>query len=362
MKHAILILALAITSSSFAQESADVINQQATLTILPMYQQWSSGGTKLFSEVSSTLHWYQPLSREFSVSLRSSYASSTGNVASLAGINDMQVNFNYYLESADMVFGLGVNVPSGKNKLTESEFETSYLISNSVFRLQVPHYGSGLNLSPSVSWALPLSDKVVVGLGAMYFYRGRFDPVTEITNYDPADEITLSGGCDVRFDAMSSLSLDGVFTLFGKDKVKNIEVFSPGKKLLTGMRFKRYFEFDELTLTVLARFRWGTETRIGNVLLPNAERVEPDQLELGGSYLAKLSTTVSLRFLLEGRFFEESADPLSGAALGVVGTGLEISASDYLTIPLQFKYSFGTIKGDVSLSGLDVAAGLTFTY
>ena len=362
MKRILTIVLIGIACPSLAQEDGEIINQQASVSMVPMFQQWTSGGVTLFSEVSSTLTWYQPLTREASVSLRTSYAAASGNVTSLQSLNDVQLNLNYYFEPADMVFGLGLNLPSGKKKLTQGEFETSYLISNSLFRLQVPHYGTGFNISPTVSWAVPVSDRVVVGVGAMYFYRGSFDPVIALTNYDPADEITLSAGCDVRLDPVSTVSFDAVFTIFGKDKVNNVEVFAPGRKLLGGVRFKRYLGFDELSFSAVARFRSNTEVRIGNVLLPNQERVEPNQLELGGFYAAKLTNIFVLRFLLEGRFFEESSDPLSGAVLGMVGVGPEFSVSGSIKIPVLLKYTFGNVKGNTSVSGLDAGVGITFTY
>jgi hypothetical protein len=347
----------------YSQTDEDVISQKGSLAFTTVYQQWSSGGSQMFSEASALLSWYQPLSREASVALRGSFASVSGDgLTALRSLTDAQLNGNYYIESADIVLSLGLNIPSGKKTLTFEEFGTSFLISNSFFRLQVPQFGMGFNASPSIIWAAPISDRFVVGAGAAYQYRGAFEPIVGLGDYDPGDEISFTGGCDVKVNPTSSLSLDAVFSLYGKDQLDKVEIFAPGNKLLLALRYEKLYEFDKLSLNVIARVRSEAEAKIAGVFLPTSERVEPNQFEIGAAYAARFSDRFVFRFMVEGRINEETLDPFSDATLGAVGLSPEFNVSDVLFIPVRFRYYFGTVKGSVSLSGIDAGIGVSVTY
>ena len=346
----------------FAQDDQNVVSQTGSLTLTPLYQRWSSDGNELFSETSTGLAWYQPLSREASILVRSSYASASGNITSLSSLNDAQIAGTYFIEPANTVFSLGLNLPTGKSNLTPEEFETSFLISNSSFMLQVPHFGAGLSISPAATWAIPLSEEFVGGLGVMYQYRGPFTPLEEAGKYKPGDEVSFTGGLDARIDPVSTMAVDAVFTLFGKDKLDGKTIFSAGNKLLAALRFKRYFTLDELTVVAVFVTRSNAKVNDGNSLIPARDRIEPNRLDFATHYMMRVSEYLTLRGSAEARLFQETSADFSGSRLFAVGAGLEFTLSDNIAIPVRLKYTFGKTKGEASLQGMELGLGLVVSY
>ncbi|MEK7249355.1 MAG: hypothetical protein AAB209_02925 [Bacteroidota bacterium] len=350
---ALLVLAIETFAQPQSQQEANVISQRGSLQIQPLYQRWSLDSSA-FSEASSVLSVYQPVSRSASLSLYGSFGSASGDVTPLRGLTDVQLSGNYYLESANLVFSLGVGIPSGKKKLAPDEFLTSILLTNNVFRLQVPHFGAGFSLSPGVIWALPLSDDFVVGLGATFQYRGPFSPLQNFGTYDPGEEVSGTIGLDVRVDETSTLSADVVYTRYGKDKLDGVEALAPGDKVFAALQFKKYFNMDQLLF--LATYRTKAKAEIAPGFL------QPNQAELFTAYTAHFTDRFAMQFSFEGRFFQETSAPFSGFRLLGAGVTPEFTISDNLTIPLRFKYTYGKGPNDAKLSGIDAGVGIVLSY
>ncbi len=66
---------------------------------------------------------------------------------------------------------------------------------------------------------------IVLGLSASYQFKGEFEPVEEIENYKPGNELLLTGGIDVRVNETANFSSDIVFTVYGTDKLSGEKVF-----------------------------------------------------------------------------------------------------------------------------------------
>lgn len=363
MKQALQILMiLAAASAGFAQDDQHVIRQTASVAIMPVYQRWLLQGNEIFSQKSTSLTWYHPLGRDAGVMARGAFASSTGGVSSLTGLVDAQVMGNYYLEDANLVFGLGVNIPSGKRSLTPGEFATSFLISNSVFRLHVPNYGMGVNISPTIMWALPMGPSVVTGLGATYQYRGKYNPVAGLGDFDPGDEVSLATGIDVKMDAATTLTLNLIYTHFMKDRIDQIEVFTSGGKLLAALEFKRAFGLDELRLTGIYRHRAAGEQVIPGLQLSTQERTEPDQIELAGMVKIVASRLLTLHIGADIRVQELTPAAFSGSALASLSLGPEFTVSDHVSIPLRIRYASGYTNANRSLTGMEAGLGIILVY
>lgn len=354
---AILFILLAFVIETLAQPQTqpegNVISRRSSLRVMPLYQRWSSDSSA-FSEFSSVVSVYQPVSRNASVSLYGSFGSASGDLTSLSGAAEVQLSGNYFLESANLIFSLGLGIPSGKKKLTGDEFLTSVFITNNVFRFQVPHFGTGFNLAPGIIWALPVNDDFVLGLGASFQYRGSYNPLENLGSYDPGDEVSETVGLDVRIDETSSLSGDVVFTHYGKDKLDGSDVFSPGNKVLGVLQFKKYFSLDELLLLATFRTKAKPDIGIGNN--------QPNQAEVLGAYTAHFTDKVVVQFSLEGRFFQETTAPFSGYNLVGVGVMPEFTLSESVRVPLRIKYMNGKATNSGALSGIEAGLGLVVSY
>ncbi len=348
---------LLCAAQSLAQMSTehdlDIVSQRGTVRIMPLYQRWSLANAS-FSEASAVLSWYQPIGRTASISIRSAYGAAQSGDTSLNGPTDVQLAGTYYIEDVDLVFNLGVGIPSGKRNLTFDEFLTSVWLANNVFRSQVARFGAGFNVSPSVVWAISASDEVVIGLGAMFQYRGKFSPLATFDSYDPGDEVSVTGGVDIKLDETSSIAADMVFTLFGKDNVGGLDVFSAGNKLLASVQFQKFFEMD--ALGIFFTFRTKAKPVIGFGTL------EPNQSEIVATYAAHFSKRVSTQFLLEGRFFQQTPAPRTGFNMIGVGVAPEFKLSETLSLPLRLKYLYASSKRDGKLNGVEVGLGVVVRY
>lgn len=98
------------------------------------------------------------------MTLRGSQATASGdNIQTINGITDTQLSFSYHFEPVNLIFNLGLNLPSGKKRFTSEEFQTSSLISTNIFNFKVPGFGQGLNISPGLTWAFPVNEKYSPG-------------------------------------------------------------------------------------------------------------------------------------------------------------------------------------------------------
>lgn len=345
-----------------ADREAQLISQTGTLSVMPLYQRWSMDSVA-FAEASSIVSLYYPVSREASVSLRGAFGSTSGDISSLGGVADMELSGTYHLESANLVFNLGIGIPSGKKELTADEFGTSLVLANTLFRFQIPHFGEGVRLSPGVLWALPMSEDVVLGFGLTYQYRGRFEPLQNFGKYDPGDEVSATAGFEVRIGDASSLSGDVIYTHYGVDKLNDADFFSAGDKILSVLQYRTFFDLDELLIHGTYRTRAKPDVALGRILTPLKDRLEPALGELFVSYTSEFSKNFSAQFSLEGRFFESTAVPFSGFTLVEVGVQPTFVLADGISLPLRLKYVYGNVTSTSgALSGIEAGVGLVLSY
>ncbi len=356
-----LIFCLAVVhawSQPQSDTDADVVSQRGSLRLMPLYQNWSLDSMKV-SEASVLVSLYQPLSRQAAITLRGAFASASGDVASLSGATDLQVAGSYYVESANMMFSLGLGIPVGKKKLTTDEFITSILLASNTFRFNVSQFGTGFNITPGVVWALPVGDDVVLGLGATYQYRGTFQPLADLGTFDPGDEISGTAGIELRLNETSSISADVVYTHIGKDLLEGDEIYVSGDKIFAAMQYKKYFEFNSFFVGATFRSKAKSEVALGKFLAP---RLEPDQLEILGAYTARFSDALSMQFAFEGRLFQKTSIAFSGYNMIGVGVMPEFSVSENVTVPVRLKFTSGKGKSNGTITGFEAGLGITISY
>ncbi len=357
----ILIILLFLSAAAQSQNDQNIISRQASVVVTPVYQSWTGRNSGLtFSEFSTMVAAYVPLGRNASFNLGGGGAASGGDPAKLSGLTDLQLGVNYYLESANMVFSLGVNAPTGKKELPHDQFVTSILFSHPLFNMQVPVWGQGLNLNPGVSWVFPLSDNVVLGLAGAYQYRGKYKPIEGSGFYAPGGEGTGSLGADFRLSDVSSLSADFMITAYGTDKYNDAEVFASGNSYWLNVQYKRYFHESELD--IYAGYRSTSKGKIAGVggLISEAERLEPGRFEALGQFRQVFNPRFSMTYLAEVRIYENTPEAYSGSKVAGVGAGPTFSLPSGLFFPVLVKVDFGNLKGGASIVGIDARIGIGY--
>ena len=327
--------------------------QPTQVTIFPVYQQYDDDGVEI-SEFSVPVVAFFPLQRNLSVSLHVSQATASADgFESISGLTDVQLATSYYrrVGSGSVVLNLGLNLPSGKQDLTEEEFNTLLLVSRNVFDFRVPSFGRGLGIAPSITWAQPLSETFVVGLGASYQYRGSFDPVEGLVDrFDPGEELLLTGGFDARVGAGATLSGDVSVTIYGTDTVGDIDVFEAGQKMVVTAQFRQTMGYNVLWL--LARYRTRAEgSLIADGTSLDAGKLNPDQIELRGQYQHRIRQGFYVGVHGQARLLDEAVN-FEETNLYGAGVSGEFTVSPQVRVPVRFMYVFG------DLAGLETGVGL----
>lgn len=352
-----LLVVLLLATDALAQERTTPLAGQrapAQVMLWPVYQQYQDGDLHL-AEFSTALTAYLPVGRNAGLSLRAGQAQASGDVENLGGLTDIQMAGTYYqaLGRASIVGGLTLNLPSGKQALTPAEFQTLVLLSRTVYDFQTPTLGQGFGAATSLTLALSLNDRMVIGGGVSYQYRGAFEPVAEMqAAYDPGDEITLTAGVDVQLAPHMVLSGDVSYTTYGTDAVGEEDVFAAGSKIAVRAAYRA--QWGERTLTVQAQHR----SRGKSDLLASAEAaglpdVLPTQTDLFGQYRMRLHERFELGVLGEARVFEETARFPAMSAFGA-GVTPVLRLSRRVHLPARFVYNFGDLTGVEAGIGLVV--------
>lgn len=354
---AITFLLCAVTAL-FADNDPYIIKQKLFVTVIPTYQEWRQEGNSI-SQFSFPLYAYLPLSRNLGVTLRNSPASTTGdNLTDLQGFTDTQVGVSYHLEPANLVFHLGVNVPSGQQELSVEEFETSIALSYKFYDFRVPNFGKGLNVNPGISWAFPLSEQFALGLGASYLYNGKYKPLKGMPeDYDPGDEIQFAGGFDITSDPTTTLTGDVIYTLYEADRLGDKKVYEAGDKLVANLQFRKFFAFNELLLTAYYRNRGKSGLPANGASQAADKAITPSQFGFLGQYRIRIHPKFYLGIIAEARHYQKT-DILPAVSLFGGGLAPEITLSPALKLISKFKFLSGKFEGGDSISNLEAGVGV----
>lgn len=359
-KFKILFLIFIISNILWAQEDNNVISQQQWLKIIPALQHYSIDH-KSFSEFSIPIQGYYPVNRELSVSFNTSRANVSGEgYKNYGGLSDLQLRFNYFKEDKNLVYNLGINLPTGKNELSLEEYNTSTVLSLNQLNFRVPVLGQGFNLAPGITWAYPVNDNLVIGLGASYQFKSSFKPIKIMDEkYNPGNELLFTGGFDYKLDETATISTDLILTTYGKDKVGKEEIFASGKKFVFYAQYKKNIDHHKLLVHIRYRSKGKNRLAEAGSLIEEEKKTSPNQKELAGYYQHYYSKDITTGFLLEWRSFEKTA---VWNGLRVIGLGVfsQITMSPKYKIPFQLKYYRGKFSNGDPLSGWEIVLGVKY--
>lgn len=355
----LLLLVGTLTAAANAQPSdvRPVSPRPAALVTTGVhYQRYMLEDDRHIEEISFPIYAEVPLGRSTSMSLRTSPATVRGrDLAAISGLSDAQFSLSHFtrIGGGSIVLSLGLNLPTGKRALTQEEFETTVHISRNFYDFRTPAFGQGFNASPGATLALPLSDHVVLGVGAAYQYKGGFEPLEGMDDsYQPGGEVLLTGGLDVRLMPATAVSADVTYTRYGTDEIGSEPVFQSGHQVVTTMQFLKYWGFDELR--VVGRYR---DRGRGSHVAPGADpspalQALSNQFDLFASYRMRTGTSTSIGFNGGVYYFDET-DVFSSTLLFSLGAAPEMSIANFGRFWTRFAFRAGDFLG------LETAAGIT---
>ncbi len=336
------------TPGSFDRQTA------VEVAIMPVYQRYSEDDQSL-RQTSVPVQVFVPLGRQVAVSLQTSGASATGDdVASLSGLSDLQTSVSYARnvgEGTAVVTG-GISVPSGKEKLTSDEFDTSLHVSRNFYDFSVPSLGQGFTGSAGVTWAHPIAERIVVGGGGSYLYKGAFQPLRGVDEeYQPGTEFLLTGGVDYKITEIASIAADVTHTRYARD-TWGIRELRAGSTTSVFVQYLQYIRFDELRLRVAHRSRAKSELPFPGGA-DSRQQLLPTQTEVAGMYRHRFSDVFSVGAVTRLGLFGETVGASSKRLvdLGLLPVWV---ISERLSLQGRVIGTFGDISGVETAVGVSV--------
>lgn len=342
--------------------SQDIYSERpaAVISLMPVYEGWSTSDSIGFSEFSSILSiGYNPLEYT-SLGLVTRYASVGGDVSSLSGLSDMQITIRQKLPDQNLTFDGGVNIPSGKTKLNENEFITSRIISQELFSMRTPNFGQGLNAFLGATWLNQFSDNVVGGLGLSYQLKSEYQPLAAISDkYTPSNELSLTAGLDIKLSETQTITGDFTGIFYGSDKLNGKEIFSSGNRLIFNSMYRQFFGFDFLSLYILYR-NVALDQLKGEYAVLDNEKITPNQVYIGAGYNQRFNPSFTLGYGLFTSIYEKTAGYFSGYTIYGASLSPQFMLSPSVSIPVMLKYAVGSAKDKPDLSNYVISTGLRF--
>ena len=341
--------------AAFAQDigasyDADALTSQrqpVRIIIRPMYQHFDSGDQGI-TEWSMPIQATVPIRNNVQLSLRGSVASVGGDaLEGVSGLSDVQASLSYVrqLGEGSVILSTGVNAPTGKQKLTLAEFETAALLSQNFFDFQVPSFGQGLGLATGATWAIPVGEDVVVGLGGSFRYHNGYTPVESMADtYNPGSEVLATVGLDYRLNRMSALSGDVSLTLYGTDRLGEVERFEAGNRFASTLQYRRDRGYS--TLRLVARYEGQQKSTLPAIGLGDTQELQllPSEGTLRGAFTTRLTDAIDLTLWTVGRLFGET-ETFDAQTLFRVGVAPAFSASANVVLMPRVAATFGDLTG-----------------
>jgi hypothetical protein len=292
-------------------------------------------------------------SQRFLVSLESAYSSanvdwSDGQKGELASLTDTVVSASYsYTFSGQpmaVLFGLDMNLPSGKTGLNKTERLAEAGDRNDLF--EVDNFGEGFNIGPSIG-ILREFRKASLTVNSAYIFYGEYDPTSDIPDDDlnPGDQLFLHGALN-RY-AASWLDLGALlsYSYFTPDEVGGEENFQDGQRLVLSGNAKLKGERLGALLSIQYAIQGKNKDLIGDKLQEESENSNGDEFFglLSLSYLATSDLTLRLqgdvRYYAESEYQDPDANlPFSGKRVRyALGPGLYYNLNKHLSLNALFK-------------------------
>ncbi|NOZ63035.1 MAG: hypothetical protein GXO74_15400 [Calditrichaeota bacterium] len=296
------------------------------------------------SEGTLPIEFVYPIRDNVQLQINHSPATSKFGDVSMTGLSDTWIKANYSFAGDNAIASIGLGLPTGKTKLDSSQLILAKFLSWQSFQFLLPVYGQGLTLSGGLMYAYPFTDKLTVGGGANFVYRGKYNYSDQFSaDLDPGEQIGLNVGVDYLILDNLQGSFDFVFNYYTADKLDNVEIFASGPKFLAklALQYQRGDQFYWLQVFYQAKAKNQIYDYLNEKLKPEPKNsnITIREMHVGAKF--KVAEKVSLSVIGEIRSYVENEynhgwTDLAGG--GVVG---EYQFSDQLSLFSGVKLFFG---------------------
>jgi hypothetical protein len=289
--------------------SVDVSPIEYRISTGPHFDWWKSNsddqGTQFYAPVTISTR-----SGAFSFDVLTAYAYTTLDLdaypkESLTNLIDTKMNFSYEFVNKfpiDMLIGLDLNLPTGKTKI--EAIERNRLLDPDL--VTINNYGEGFNVNPTFILAKTLN-KMSVGMGVGYVFRGEYDYSEEFRDYDPGDIFNVTTQVAYYFSDDWKVSLSGEYGYVSKDKINNRDYYHEGDFYLLDLELFHTASRWDATFNMTALFRGKSKFEDFNAALSTEDQNSyGDEYEATALYRYFLNDAVTLKTQLQGLWVTEN--------------------------------------------------------
>lgn len=367
-KYLVAIMVLLLTPLFTAQSLKSSFQRNLDFSTGGYFQSWKTENDQKVSQFTVPVSFVVPFDRQltFSVGTNSAFSSSSsgGETTKLNGLTDTRIMASYVTMDDQLLITGGVTAPTGKTKLEGEEETVAGNIGLYPFAFRVPSYGQGLCANIAGSCAFELNN-YILGAGIGFVYKGGFVPYkSSDQKYIPGSEISfnLGGETTTEFGATDAkITLDVAYTLYGKDKYADKEIFKSGNKIIADLRL--LLTNGRTNYMIYVKERTKGKNDIGYGTLQTEEKnSNGNQIDAGVVGLFPLQESLTLKAFVEGKMYSKNESELNGATIVGVGVGLNFKLSQSLSLDGLAKISKGNLENKVTtaITGTDIGVGLKY--
>lgn len=337
-QFAVLLLLLIITGPILAAPSGGGILKTGMVI-----QKWNIESlTDPISEGTFPLELTYSLRENLSLQLNHSPAWSRFGDYNLSGLSDTWLRTSYRLGDKRTLLSAGIGIPTGQTRLGNSEMTMTSLLSQYVFKFQLPVFGQGLTLSAGAAYAYPVTNQFTIGIGLNYVYRGSYKlSKLQPQAYDPGEQVGVNIGFDYAGSSRWRSFVDILLNYYTADAIANTEVFAAGPKLSARAGVHYQVSFGQVWLRGCYRHRGKNESWNGQSLALESKNSNITQRELDGGTKIRLTDILLLNVQGEIRSYVENELGHGWVDLFGTGLGYELMLSRSFTLAMAFKIFFG---------------------
>ncbi len=253
-----LALLASLPTAGLAQgwrETAVIVAPHST-----MYRLGSGAAERIVAQTAIPFVFVIPVSDRISMDVTTAYAISdviTGgqSVSAIKGLTDTQLRANIQAGLENMVFTVGINLPTGQYTIPEAQQEAAGQIGNDFLNFPISSMGNGFGATGGVAYARPLGDWNL-GTGLSFRKGAEFSPfsvASEEVRFTPADEIRVRLGLDRPVgDGQVAFGLS--YSAFGAD-VAETTSYSTGDRIIVNGSWSRPLGATDLFLSAWNLYR-----------------------------------------------------------------------------------------------------------
>ena len=242
---------------------------------------------------------YQDLSVRFLTAYAKTEISAPGyETVRLGHLLDSRLGGTYQIVNklpVDLMFGLDLNLPTGKTNLTQAE--TRLIMDPNL--ISINNFGEGFNVNPTITAAKSWNDwSAALGFG--YLWRGAYDFSAELdlTDYHPGAVYSVTAETRYTVSPEMLCRLFGAYSWYGKDTSHGTTIFQEGNVWIFGIggTYKKAKQLDATLLaTGVIRGNVTNYDRTTGTALLDAENPHRDEysLDLRGRYFLDEKTVTA---------------------------------------------------------------------